>query len=88
MHGPERLFDVDLAYNNDGRVRAMRMRAVDNVGAYAGRSPFPLGNAIGATTRCGHVAFALIVCPCYPASSPISSPTPKHAAHIRSLHDH
>lgn len=48
MHGPERLFDVELAFEDDGLIRAMRMRAVDNVGAYAGRSPFQLGKPIGA----------------------------------------
>ena len=48
MHGPERVFDVDLAFEPDGQVRAMRMRAVDNVGAHAGRSPFQLGKPIGA----------------------------------------
>jgi 2-furoyl-CoA dehydrogenase large subunit len=48
MHGPERLFDVELAFEDDGRIRAMRMRALDNVGAYAGRSPFQLGKPIGA----------------------------------------
>ena len=48
MHGPERTFDVELAYDGNGRIRAMRMRALDNVGAYAGRSPFQLGKPIGA----------------------------------------
>jgi 2-furoyl-CoA dehydrogenase large subunit len=48
MHGPERLFDVTLACDTDGRIRAMRMHALDNVGAYAGRSPFQLGKPIGA----------------------------------------
>lgn len=47
-HGPERLFDVDIAFNNDGIVKSMKMRALDNVGAYAGRSPFQLGKPIGA----------------------------------------
>jgi 2-furoyl-CoA dehydrogenase large subunit len=47
-HGPERLFDVELAFNGDGIVRAMKMRALDNVGAYAGRSPFQLGKPVGA----------------------------------------
>jgi len=46
-HGPERLFDVDVAYDNDGIVRSMKMRALENVGAYAGRSPFQLGKPIG-----------------------------------------
>src|ERR1700733_1967719 len=47
-HGPERIFDVDIAFNDDGLVRSMKMRALDNVGAYAGRAPFQLGKPIGA----------------------------------------
>ena len=48
MQGPERVFDVELAFDEAGRVLAMKMRALDNVGAYAGRSPFQLGKPIGA----------------------------------------
>ena len=48
MHGPERLFDVEVAYDGNGIIRSMKMRALDNVGAYAGRSPFQLGKPIGA----------------------------------------
>ena len=47
-HGPERLFDVDVAFDDDGIIRSMKMRALENVGAYAGRSPFQLGKPIGA----------------------------------------
>jgi 2-furoyl-CoA dehydrogenase large subunit len=47
-HGPERLFDVDAAFDDSGIVRSMKMRALENVGAYAGRSPFQLGKPIGA----------------------------------------
>jgi 2-furoyl-CoA dehydrogenase large subunit len=47
-HGPDRIFDVDVAFDNDGIVKSMKMRALDNVGAYAGRSPFQLGKPIGA----------------------------------------
>jgi CO/xanthine dehydrogenase Mo-binding subunit len=47
-HGPERLFDVYVAYDNAGIVRSMKMRALENIGAYAGRSPFQLGKPIGA----------------------------------------
>jgi 2-furoyl-CoA dehydrogenase large subunit len=47
-HGPERLFDVEVAYDDSGIVRSMKMRALENVGAYAGRSPFQLGKPIGA----------------------------------------
>jgi 2-furoyl-CoA dehydrogenase large subunit len=47
-HGPDRIFDVSMAFDGDGIVRAMRMRALDDVGAYAGRAPFQLGKPIGA----------------------------------------
>jgi len=47
-HGPERLFSIEVAFDGDGVIRAMRMRALDNVGAYAGRSPFQLGKPVGA----------------------------------------
>jgi 2-furoyl-CoA dehydrogenase large subunit len=46
--GPERIFDVSVAFNDDGIVRSMKMRALDNVGAYAGRAPFQLGKPVGA----------------------------------------
>ena len=48
MHGPERLFDVEVAFDDAGVIRSMKMRALDNVGAYAGRSPFQLGKPVGA----------------------------------------
>ncbi len=48
MQGPDRVFDVELAFEADGLVRAMRMKAVDDVGAYAGRSPLQLGKPVGA----------------------------------------
>jgi 2-furoyl-CoA dehydrogenase large subunit len=47
-HGPDRIFDVEIAFNDEGIVKSMKMRALDNVGAYAGRSPFQLGKPIGA----------------------------------------
>jgi 3-oxo-Delta1-steroid hydratase/dehydrogenase large subunit len=46
-HGPERLFDIEYAFDNDGVVHSMKLRALENVGAYAGRSPFQLGKPIG-----------------------------------------
>ncbi len=46
-HGPERLFDVEVAFDDTGIVRSMKMRALENIGAYAGRSPFQLGKPIG-----------------------------------------
>src|SRR3954469_3953481 len=47
-HGPERIFDVEVAFNDDGIVKSMKMRALDNAGAYAGRAPFQHANPIGA----------------------------------------
>jgi 3-oxo-Delta1-steroid hydratase/dehydrogenase large subunit len=47
-HGPERLFDLEYAFDDDGMVHSMKLRALENVGAYAGRSPFQLGKPIGA----------------------------------------
>src|SRR4029077_4265891 len=41
-------FDVEVAFDNDGIVRSMKMRALENLGAYAGRSPFQLCKPIGA----------------------------------------
>src|SRR3954468_4942957 len=47
-HGPDRIFDVNVAFNGDGIVKSMKIRALDNAGAYAGRAPFQLGKPIGA----------------------------------------
>lgn len=47
-HGPDRIFDVSVAYDDEGHVKSMKMRALDNAGAYAGRAPFQLGKPIGA----------------------------------------
>ena len=48
MQGPDRIFDVKLAFDGDGVIRSMRMRAVDDIGAYSGRSPLQLGKPVGA----------------------------------------
>src|SRR5947207_2525157 len=37
MQGPDRFFDMQVAFGADGVIRAMKIRAVDDVGAYAGR---------------------------------------------------
>ena len=44
-HGPDRIFDVEVAFNDDGIVKSMKMRALDNVGAYAGRVAVSAGQA-------------------------------------------
>lgn len=48
MQGPDRIFDVSLAVDVDGVIRAMRMRALDDIGAYSGRAPLQLGKPVGA----------------------------------------
>jgi 3-oxo-Delta1-steroid hydratase/dehydrogenase large subunit len=61
--GPERIFDVEVAFDDAGRIRSMRLRALDNVGAYAGRAPFQLGKPVGAIVgpyRISSVAYRAI----------------------------
>jgi 2-furoyl-CoA dehydrogenase large subunit len=48
MQGPDRIFDVTLGFNADGNIRSMRMRALDDIGAYSGRAPLQLGKPVGA----------------------------------------
>lgn len=47
-HGPDRIFDMDVAFDSDARVRSLRLRVVDDGGAYPGRSPLQLGKPVGA----------------------------------------
>ncbi|MCH8188253.1 MAG: xanthine dehydrogenase family protein, partial [Proteobacteria bacterium] len=47
-HGPDRIFDVSIAFDNDGTLKSLRIRALDNVGCYPGRAPLQLGKPIGA----------------------------------------
>ena len=48
MHGPDRSFDLQVAFDSDGTIRSLKIRALDDVGAYAGRSPLQLGKPVGA----------------------------------------
>jgi 3-oxo-Delta1-steroid hydratase/dehydrogenase large subunit len=48
MHGPERVFDVAVAFEDDGLIRALKLRTVDDVGAHTGRAPLQLGKPVGA----------------------------------------
>ncbi len=48
MHGPDRIFDLQVAFDADATIRSLRIRALDDVGAYAGRSPLQLGKPVGA----------------------------------------
>ncbi len=62
-HGPDRLFDVACAFTSDGIVRSLRLRALDDAGAYAGRAPLQLGKPVGAIVgpyRIGSVEYEAI----------------------------
>ena len=62
-HGPDRLFDVTLAFDSDGTIRSMKLRAIDDVGAYPGRGPLQLGKPITALVgpyRLSSVAYEAI----------------------------
>ncbi|HEV8021919.1 MAG TPA: xanthine dehydrogenase family protein molybdopterin-binding subunit [Candidatus Lustribacter sp.] len=48
MHGPDRIFDVAAAYDERGVVRSLRIRTIDDEGAYPGRSPLQMGKPVGA----------------------------------------
>ena len=74
MHGPDRIFDVTLAFDGDGIIRSMRMLALDDVGAYAGRSPFQLGKPVGAI-----VGPYMIRSVAYEAISVLTNKTPQEA---------
>ena len=47
-HGPDRIFDTEVAFNKDGVIRSIKIRAIDDAGAYPGRGPFQLAKPIGA----------------------------------------
>ncbi|HYZ30975.1 MAG TPA: xanthine dehydrogenase family protein molybdopterin-binding subunit [Crenalkalicoccus sp.] len=74
MQGPDRIFDVTLGFDADGRVRAMDMRALDDIGAYSGRSPLQLGKPVGAI-----VGPYLIESVRYEAISVLTNKTPQEA---------
>jgi 2-furoyl-CoA dehydrogenase large subunit len=74
MQGPDRFFDMQVAFESDGTIRALRIRAVDDVGAYAGRSPFQLGKPVSAI--CGPYAIPAIE---YEPVSVMTHKTPQEA---------
>jgi 2-furoyl-CoA dehydrogenase large subunit len=74
MHGPDRFFDMQVAFNRDGIVKALKIRAVDDVGAYAGRSPLQLGKPVSAI--CGPYQIHAIQ---YEPTSVMTNKTPQEA---------
>ena len=74
MQGPDRIFDMQAAFDNDGTVRALKIRALDDVGAYAGRAPLQLGKPI--TAICGPYRIAAVE---YEPISVMTNKTPQEA---------
>jgi 2-furoyl-CoA dehydrogenase large subunit len=74
MQGPDRFFDMQVAFDSDGTIRAWKIRAVDDVGAYAGRAPFQLGKPI--TAICGPYQILAVE---YDATSVLTNKTPQEA---------
>ncbi len=74
MQGPDRIFDVSLAFDRDGIIRSMRMRALDDIGAYSGRSPLQLGKPVGAIIGPYRIASVQ-----YEAISVMTNKTPQEA---------
>jgi CO/xanthine dehydrogenase Mo-binding subunit len=48
FHGPDRIFDVELACTGEGEFTGIRITVLDDEGAYPGRSPLQLAKPIGA----------------------------------------
>ena len=74
MQGPDRFFDMQAAFDGDGTIRALKIRAVDDVGAYAGRTPLQLGKPVGAI--CGPYQIHAIE---YEPVSVMTNKTPQEA---------
>ena len=74
MQGPDRFFDMQVAFDSDGTIRAWKIRVVDDVGAYAGRSPFQLGKPV--TAICGPYQIPAVE---YDATSVMTHKTPQEA---------
>jgi 2-furoyl-CoA dehydrogenase large subunit len=73
-HGPDRIFDVEVAFDGDATLRGLKIRAIDDVGAYAGRSPFQLGKPV--TAICGPYRVAAIE---YEPVAVLTNKTPEEA---------
>jgi CO/xanthine dehydrogenase Mo-binding subunit len=60
FHGPDRIFDVELACTGDGDFTSIKIAVIDDEGAFPGRSPLQLAKPIGAIVgpyRIGSAAY-------------------------------
>ncbi|MCZ6813655.1 MAG: xanthine dehydrogenase family protein molybdopterin-binding subunit [Alphaproteobacteria bacterium] len=49
-HGPDRIFDTEVAFTMEGIITSLKIRAIDDAGAYPGRGPYQLAKPITAIT--------------------------------------
>ncbi|MBI2320205.1 MAG: xanthine dehydrogenase family protein molybdopterin-binding subunit [Betaproteobacteria bacterium] len=60
-HGPDRVFDAELALSRTGECLSLRLHTVDDVGAYVGRGPLQIAKCITAIVgpyRIGSVRYS------------------------------
>ncbi|HEX4195485.1 MAG TPA: xanthine dehydrogenase family protein molybdopterin-binding subunit, partial [Stellaceae bacterium] len=72
--GPDRIFDMQVAFNRDGVIKSLKIRALDDCGAHAGRAPLQLGKPVGAI--CGPYRVNSVE---YEAISVTTNKTPQEA---------
>src|SRR5579863_8192862 len=72
--GPDRIFDMEVAFGKDGIIRSLKIRALDDCGAHAGRAPLQLGKPVGAI--CGPYRVNSVE---YEAISVTTNKTPQEA---------
>ncbi len=72
--GPDRIFDMQAAFNRDGVIKSLKIRALDDCGAHAGRAPLQLGKPVGAI--CGPYRIKSVE---YEAISVTTNKTPQEA---------
>ena len=72
--GPDRIFDMQAAFNRDGVIKSLKIRALDDCGAHAGRAPLQLGKPVGAI--CGPYRINSVE---YEAISVTTNKTPQEA---------
>ncbi|MEC8290050.1 MAG: xanthine dehydrogenase family protein, partial [Pseudomonadota bacterium] len=48
MHGPDRVFDMEVAYDEQGIMESLKITATDDCGCYPGRAPLQLGKPVSA----------------------------------------
>ncbi len=48
MHGPDRIFDMTVAFDDDGTINSLGIVAIDDAGANSSRGPLQLGKPVSA----------------------------------------